>query len=598
MDDAFANAASLNRSLHLLESNEVLSIIFPVFALLIFLFARGPASGLADRMLHAMEFASRTPIRATLLIVVTSLVISVATAGFLFWPVPSVHDEFAYVLAADTFMAGRFTNPVHPMHEHFASWHIIHEPSYQGKYPPAQGLVLAAGECLFGAKLVGVWFSYAAALLATYWAALAWLPRRWAMLATCLLLTNVPMAFAWGNSYWGGSVAMLGGSLVVGGWGRLRIASTYRWWLSGLAFGVGLGVLAASRPFEGALMALPIGIDSLYRSRSLSWSSRTWFWGIASTSAATILLALCGFHLAVTGSPFKMPYQVWTAQQGEALNRLLTPAMVLVKTDHQPVPDNSHQCRSNEMNRLTPDWRSGELANWMRIRGEQRLAFTWDKLLKTYAFYLQAVLCLPLIALPWLSSRQRGIKVMLASIGLVTIGCCLHLSAGHAHYVAGLTCQLALIVVACSRALVVFLPRLGKPLMGSICSMWLLWSLVLVAAEIVVQPHREAHAWAVRRQHIQEQLTQRGAREHRKQVVFVLYGEDHNVHREWVYNRADIDAASVVWANDLGEVSNRRLLEYYRGKGTAVESWLMLVGQEGEALVPYAAATPRSWRYD
>jgi hypothetical protein len=48
-----------------------------------------------------------------------------------------------------------------------------------------------------------------------------------------------------------------------------------------------------------------------------------------------------------------------------------------------------------------------------------------------------------------------------------------------------------------------------------------------------------------------------------KLLVFVRYSARHIYQEEWVWNDADIDAARVVYARDLGPEENQKLIQYY-----------------------------------
>src|SRR5437762_641916 len=106
---------------------------------------------------------------------VFSLVVSATISILVDFPEPAVHDEFCYVLAGQTFAHGRLTNPKHPLWEFFETIYVIHDPTYQSKYPPGQGLVLAAGIALVNEPIVGVWLGTALACGAVTWMLLAWL---------------------------------------------------------------------------------------------------------------------------------------------------------------------------------------------------------------------------------------------------------------------------------------------------------------------------------------------------------------------------------------------------------------------------------------
>jgi hypothetical protein len=60
-------------------------------------------------------------------------------------------------------------------------------------------------------------------------------------------------------------------------------------------------------------------------------------------------------------------------------------------------------------------------------------------------------------------------------------------------------------------------------------------------------------------------------------LVFVRYGPSH-MFEEWMHNEANIDAARIVWADDLGDTENETLLDYYPGR----TAWVL----EPDALPP------------
>jgi hypothetical protein len=71
-------------------------------------------------------------------------------------PLPRIHDEFCYLLESDTFAHGRLTNPTPPMWEHFEAPNVLMHPTYQPKYPPASGLVMALGQVTTGLPIAGI----------------------------------------------------------------------------------------------------------------------------------------------------------------------------------------------------------------------------------------------------------------------------------------------------------------------------------------------------------------------------------------------------------------------------------------------------------
>jgi hypothetical protein len=124
----------------------------------------------------------------------------------------------------------------------------LHPPTadYASKYPPAQGLMLALGRSR-AHSIVGVWIGTALACAAVYWMLLAWLPPGWALLGGAHGPASVDSSrMKAKHTGWNGGNARWGI-----GFGALRRIVRRANMRDSLMLGIGLAVLANSRPYEG-----------------------------------------------------------------------------------------------------------------------------------------------------------------------------------------------------------------------------------------------------------------------------------------------------------------------------------------------------------
>ena len=467
---------------------------------------------------------------------------------------PRVQDEFSYLLAADTFAHGRLTNPTPPFWKHFETPHVLVRPTYMSKYPPGQGMALAFGQVLAGAAIVGVWLSAAAAAMAIYWMLLSFVTPGWA-LAGGIVAALHPQLLAWGHVYWGGSVAVLGAALVLGAWGRLmRDASAG----SAIVLAIGLGILANSRPYEGLIVSLPLLVALLLR--VLPGANR---WRVLIPLGATLLLvgAWMGYYnFRVTGHALRMPFVEYSQQYDVYPKFWFLPART------------PPQYRNDVMRSLHTQWELGDYERMRTVRGVVWIEISrlWQNL-EIAAQPL--VLVIPLLAAVGLWNRERFGWVWL-TIGIFVLGIWAE-SWFLPHYAAPVVPLALLLMVGGWQWLWSFRRwdvDIGKILIFATFCGFVAGSVGWMAAS-PVQPPRFGRAELVANY---PQL-QTG-----RHLIFVRYLPGHLLDDEWVYNRADLAQADIIWARAMGE-SDIPVIQYFAGR----QVWLLEVGKDQLRLNTY-----------
>lgn len=482
-------------------------------------------------------------------------------------PVPTFHDEFSYLLAADTFASGRLTNPTHPMWIHFESIHILQQPTYMSMYPPAQGLVLAAGQVLGGYPWVGSWLSVGIMCAAITWMLQQWLPPGWALLGGFLTVVRFSVFSLWMNGYWGGAVPAIGGALVLGAMPPMMRRPRVH---HGLLIGLGLVILANSRLFEGLVFSLPV-----------AWALLTWLLGrkappLRATAVRVVLpllvvlasgAAATGYYFwRVTGSPFRLPYQV-------DIETYKSAAVFIWQSPRPPRVYHHKELR---------DFYVGWEVNLYQRSVQGLLRVTFKKVFRFWIFFLGPALTLPLIMLRRVFRDWRT-RFLLVICGVSFAGLALE-TWFEPHYAAPLTGALFALLVQAMRHL-----RLWR-WSGRPSGLFLVRAIPVLCIAILpfcalARPRTSDH-WRcglrtgnVARAHVEAQLEALPGRH----LVLVRYRPDHDVHREWVYNRADIDGAKAVWAREMGSGKDEELLQYFRD----CHVWLMEPDETPPKLSPY-----------
>ena len=482
-------------------------------------------------------------------------------------PIPGIHDEFSYLLMADTFAHGRLANPPHPMWMSFETFHVNFLPTYSSMYPPAQGAVLALGQ-LLGSPWIGVLLSTAAMCAAIVWALQAWMPPQWALLGGVLAGLKFGVANYWMNSYWGGAVAGLAGALALGA--IVRILRKPRTW-DAILLGVSVALLANSRPFEGLLFCVPIAAVFLWwiAGKTKDVPEPRVRWRTIFLPLAAVLALTAGF----------MGYYNWRLTGGV----LLFPHTLNRQTYHTGAmfvwqkPGEERSYHNAQFEEFYNVWLRGDYQGWQDFRRITELKIARDS-----STFLWAGLWL---LLPWMLAalRDRELRLPLVTLFFVVLGV-LSIVWANPHYGAPATCALFAWIAQAMRRACSWQFRNMK--FGAALVMASVALLAINVGGNVSKGYCDPLRWPCEGDPSRAAIQQRLEHEPGKHVVIVRYSEDHNIHDDWVYNGADLDGAKVLWARDVSPEQDAKLLAYYKDR----TFWLVEPDTENTRLLPYSAS--------
>lgn len=511
-------------------------------------------------------------------VMLTSLALRAALLPFVPIPEPVVHDEYSYLLQAATFASGRVTNPTPVGWTHFETFHINMVPTYQSMYPPAQAIFLAGAELLHLHPWWGVWFIVGLMCGAICWMLQGWIPPQWALLGALFCVIRFSTFSYWINSYFGGALAATGGALVFGALPRLKHGWKPRY---GVIFALGLGLMANTRAYEGFVFSIPAVITVLW------WFFSDWKYGRARMATlipgiAALLLIAAGmgyYNWRNTGNPLLLPYVVNQRQY-----HITKP---FIWQTRYPIPDYRHQV-------MRTFYVFHELPDYLNRRNP---GFYWDmaceKFQAYYDFFIWP-LFIPFIFALWAMMKSHRMRIVVYTILVMLCGLLIEQWPPEPHYAAPVFSVILISLLYGLRLTWTWRPKgssFGPMLVRSIVVIIFLWSFAQLCQKAsdpydiqdAIWSKGNIHlAWMpinLERARIQAQL-ERIPGQH---LLFVRYRSRELPGIFWIFNDPDIGHSKVIWAYDMGEAENQKLIQLYPNR----HLWIVDRNYDINRVVPY-----------
>jgi hypothetical protein len=549
-----------------------------ISVLILFLSFYSPTESWFGPVERAFAKVARKRTLSVVVVGTTALVARILLLPIIPIPDPAVHDEFSYLLAADTFAHGRLTNPTHLMWVHFETFHVNQRPTYASMYYPGQGLFLAAGQVLFGHPFWGVWLSTALMCAGICWMLQGWLPPLWALFGGLLAVIRLGTFSYWANSYWGGAVAAFGGSLVLGALPRVKRCQRLR---DAVLMGIGFAILANSRPYEGLFFGIPVIVALViwirhHEERTLRLRMKRV--AIPLTLTLFAALAAMGFYFwRVTGNPFQTPFSVNAATYDPAPYFPWQHVKAVAKYNHAVM-------RSFYLDWWRPQYEFGRSHPVMLLL--LKCGMFWS-------FFVGPVFTIALLASSFsvpVGASMRQFSKRTKFLLLVSASTLLSLLLPvyfNPHYAAPVTCVVYALLLIALQNLRRWKPNRRCAGVAVIRAVFVAAMLMLVARALM--PLKWANnipaTWysPIVLNSYRQGIASRLSRMDGRHLIIVRYKPDHLLNNEWVYNGADIDGSKVIWAREMNPEQDTELIRYFKDR----KLWLAEPDQIPPKLSPY-----------
>lgn len=372
--------------------------------------------------------------------------------------------------------------------------------------------------------------------------------RRWRFFGGLLVTIRFGVFSFWTNRYFGGGLTALGGVLVIGAFERLRHRTSLG---NAAVLAAGVLLLMVTRPFEGGLFALPFASVLLGR----------WFapqpWHARAVLALPVLTALIAgatmmtaHNRATTGDALTTPYSVNRQDFARAPTFMFQAALTPART--------------------SSDWIAQYFIREAEPHDRGRTIFGAAKAMASKALTVMLFAIGPAMLIPFAFGLAAWRRAALPLAGAATM------LAGYfattwdwAHYLAPALGSFLLVIA-------IGIERLGqrrwrgRPLGAALSRRLAMVPAAMLLLPLTLVLNGQALPLSVKRSCCITRSTSPRALVVEKlgalpgrHLVFVRYDAARPLRASWIANEPDIDAAWLIWANDLGGARNAALVARY-----------------------------------